>query len=82
MSHLELELKERMNLSVRMQMRRFTRLTNVHSKKVVNHIHSFAIYTMAYNFVRVHSTLRVTPAMEAGITDHVWSLEEVISLIP
>ncbi len=62
--------------------RRFTRLTNAFSKKLENHKHMMAIYTMNYNFCRIHQTLRVTPAMEAGITDHVWSLEEIIGLLP
>ncbi|HEY3855826.1 MAG TPA: IS1 family transposase [Verrucomicrobiae bacterium] len=72
---------ERQNLTVRMSSRRFTRLTNGFSKKIENHRHAFAIYAMHYNFCRIHTALRVTPAMEAGLTDHVWSLEEIISLI-
>ena len=72
---------ERQNLTMRMQVRRFTRLTNAHSKKVENHIASLAIHYMHYNFCRVHETLGVTPAMEAGLTDHVWSIEEVIGLL-
>jgi IS1 family transposase len=72
---------ERQNLTMRMQMRRFTRLTNAFSKKVENHKHALAIYFMHYNFCRIHQTLRVTPAMEAGIADHVWSLEELVNLI-
>ena len=71
---------ERQNLTMRMSIRRLTRLTNGFSKKVENHIHHLSLYYMYYNFCRVHKTLRVTPAMEAGITDHVWSLEEVIKL--
>ncbi len=62
-------------------MRRFTRLTNGFSKKIANHEHAIALYFVHYNFARVHQTLRVTPAMEAGIADHVWSLEEVIALL-
>jgi IS1 family transposase len=73
---------ERQNLSMRMGMRRFTRLTNGFSKKVENHGHQVALYFMHYNFCRVHKTLRVTPAMEAGLTDHVWSLEELCALLP
>ena len=65
---------------MRMSMRRFTRLTNAFSKKIDNHIHALAIYFMHYNFGRIHQTLRVTPAMEAGISDHVWSLEEIANL--
>ncbi len=73
---------ERQNLSMRMGMRRFTRLTNSHSKKVENHGHQVALYFFHYNFCRVHSSLRVTPAMEAGLTDHVWTLEELCVLLP
>lgn len=73
---------ERQNLSMRMGMRRFTRLTNGFSKKVDNHRHMIALYFLYYNFGRVHQTLRVTPAMEAGISDHVWSIEEICSLLP
>jgi IS1 family transposase len=73
---------ERQNLSMRMGMRRFTRLTNGFSKKFENHAHQVALYFFHYNFCRVHSTLRVTPAMEAGLTDHVWTLEELCALLP
>jgi IS1 family transposase len=73
---------ERQNLSMRMGMRRFTRLTNGFSKKFENHAHQVALYFMHYNFCRVHSTLRVTPAMEAGLTDHVWTLAELCGLLP
>ena len=66
---------------MRMSMRRFTRLTNAFSKKVENHEAQIALHFMHYNFCRIHQTLRVTPAMEAGIADHVWSLEEVITLL-
>jgi hypothetical protein len=62
-------------------MRRFTRLTNGFSKKVENHAYAVALYTMHYNFCRIHATLRVTPAMEAGLTDHVWTIEEMLSKI-
>ncbi len=65
---------------MRMQMRRFTRLTNGFSKKLENHEHALALYFMYYNFARIHQSLRVTPAMEAGISDHVWSLEEIVAL--
>ena len=71
---------ERQNLSLRMGNRRFTRLTNGFSKKVANHEHALAIYYMHYNFGRIHKTLRVTPAMEAKVSDHVWSLEEIAQL--
>lgn len=72
---------ERQNLTMRMQMRRFTRLTNGFSKKIENHAHAVALHYMHYNFCRVHQTLRVTPAMESGITDHVWTIGEVVALI-
>jgi hypothetical protein len=64
-----------------MKMRRFTRLTNAFSKKVDNHVAAVALHYMHYNFCRIHQTLRVTPAMEAGITDHVWTIEEVVDLL-
>jgi hypothetical protein len=79
--HVSTSFVERQNLSMRMGMRRFTRLTNAFSKKVQNHEHAIAIYFMHYNFCRIHQTLRVTPAMEAGISDHVWEAEEVIGLL-
>lgn len=65
---------------MRMSMRRFTRLTNGFSKKVENHMHAVSVHFMYYNFGRIHKTLRVTPAMAAGITDHVWTLEEIARL--
>jgi hypothetical protein len=64
-----------------MSNRRFTRLTNPFSKKLENHKHAAAIHFMHYNFCRIHQTLRVTPAMEADITDHVWTMEKVAALI-
>jgi len=70
-----------MNLQIRMGMRRFTRLTNAHSKKIVNHKHALALYFMYYNFYRIHSTLRVTPAIEVGVSKHVWSIGEIVGLI-
>jgi len=79
--HISTSFVERQNLTMRMSMRRFTRLTNAHSKKIENHRHAVALHFMYYNFCRVHQTLRVTPAMEAGISDHVWSLEEIIDLL-
>lgn len=72
---------ERQNLTMRMSMRRFTRLTNAFSKKIENHMAAISLHYMHYNFCRVHQTLRVTPAMEAGIADHVWSIDEVIGLL-
>jgi len=79
--HVSTSYVERQNLSMRMGMRRFTRLTNGFSKKLANHAHQIAVYFFHYNFCRVHKTLRVTPAMEAGLTDHVWTLEELCGLI-
>jgi IS1 family transposase len=72
---------ERQNLTMRMSMRRFTRLTNGFSKKIENLEYSVALHFMHYNFCRIHKTLRVTPAMEAGIADHVWTLEEIVALV-
>jgi IS1 family transposase len=72
---------ERQNLTMRMSIRRFTRLTNAFSKKVDNLAYHVALYFMYYNFCRVHQTLRVTPAMEAGISDHVWEVEEILSMM-
>lgn len=71
---------ERQNLTMRMHMRRFTRLTNGHSKKIENHVYAVALHFMYYNFGKVHMTLRVTPAMAAGIADHVWEFEEIVAL--
>jgi len=79
--HVSTSYIERQNLPMRMSMRRFTRLTNAFSKKLENHVHSIALFYMHYNFARIHQTLRVTPAMEAGISDHVWSIEEIIGLV-
>jgi len=71
---------ERQNLNMRMQMRRFTRLTNAFSKKIDNHMHSVALFHMHHNFARIHQTLRVTPAMEAGLSNSVWSIAEIVAL--
>jgi IS1 family transposase len=79
--HISTSFIERQNLTMRMTMRRFTRLTNGFSKKIENHAYAVALYTMHYNFCRIHTTLRVTPAMEAGITDHVWTIEEMLAKI-
>jgi IS1 family transposase len=81
MAHVSTSYVERQNLSMRMGMRRFTRLTNAFSKKVENHEAAIAVYFMHYNFVRIHQTLRITPAMAAGVTDHVWEIEDVIALL-
>lgn len=66
---------------MRMSIRRFTRLTNAFSRKIENHAAAVALYFFWYNFGRVHQTLRVTPAMEAGVADHVWSVEEIVRLL-
>jgi IS1 family transposase len=79
--HISTSFVERQNLTMRMKMRRFTRLTNAFSKKAENHMWAIALHYMHYNFCRIHQTLRVTPAMEAGIADHVWNIEEVVSLL-
>lgn len=79
--HVSTSFVERQNLTMRMSMRRFTRLTNGFSKKIENHGHAVALHFLHYNFCRIHKTLRVTPAMEAGIADHVWSLEELVALL-
>ena len=80
--HVSTSFVERQNLSMRMSIRRFTRLTNAFSKKIENHAASVAIWFMYYNFCRVHQTLRVTPAMESGLANHVWSIEELCGLLP
>ena len=79
--HISTSYVERQNLSLRMSVRRFTRLTNAFSKRYENHCHMVAIYYAYYNFCRVHQTLRVTPAMEAELADHVWSLVELVLLL-
>jgi IS1 family transposase len=79
--HISTSHVERHNLTMRMSMRRFARLTNAFSKKIENHIAGLSLYFMYYNFCRVHQTLRVTPAMEAGVTGHVWTVEEVVALL-
>jgi IS1 family transposase len=73
---------ERSNLSIRMGLRRFTRLTNGFSKKLANHCAALAIYFMHYNFARIHMTLRCSPAMAAGVTPHLWSIREIVELLP
>lgn len=79
-AHISTSFAERANLTMRMSMRRFTRLTNAFSKKLDNHKAAVAFYAMWYNFARIHQTLRVTPAMEGGITDHVWTAAEIAGL--
>jgi IS1 family transposase len=78
--HISTSFVERQNLTMRMSMRRFTRLTNGFSKKLENHVAANGLYFLHYNFARVHRTLRVTPAMAAGIAKHVWSIEEIVGL--
>lgn len=80
-AHVSTPYAERRNPTMRMHMRRFTRLTNAFSKKAENHAHSVALNSMYYNFVRIHSTLRVTPAMAVGVTDRLWSTEDVVALL-
>lgn len=79
--HIPTSFVERQNLTMRMSMRRFTRLTNGFSKKIENHEAMLAVYFAHYNFCRVHQTLRVTPAMEADLAHHVWSIEELVALL-
>jgi IS1 family transposase len=79
--HVSTSFAERSNLTMRMSMRRFTRLTNAFSKKIENHCHNVALHFMHYNYCRIHQTLRITPAMAAGLTDHVWELDELIGLL-
>jgi IS1 family transposase len=79
--HISTSYIERQNLTMRMGMRRFTRLTNAFSKKLENHVAAIAIHCMYYNFVRIHQTLRVTPAMAAGVTERLWSIEDLIGLL-
>jgi len=79
--HISTSYVERANLTMRMNMRRFTRLTNGFSKKVENHTAQIAIFMMMYNFGRKHMTLGTTPAVKAGIADHIWSIEEIIGLL-
>ena len=79
--HVSTSFIERQNLTLRMHIRRFTRLTNGHSKKFENHCHAVALHYMYYNYCKIHMSLRVTPAMEAGISDHAWSIEELVRLL-
>ena len=79
--HISTSYIERQNLQMRMSMRRFTRLTNGHSKKVENHEHALALHYVHYNFARQQRTLQGTPAMAAGLTNHVWSVEEIVALL-
>ena len=80
--HISTSYVERQNLTMRMNMRRFTRLTNAFSKKLENHMHAISLYFMHYNFVRIHKSLKVTPAMEAGISKKLWEISDIVALIP
>ncbi len=80
MAHVSTSYIERQNLTMRMHMRRFTRLTNAFSKKVENHAYSVALHMMYYNFVKIHSKLRVTPAMAAGVSDRLWEMSDIVAL--
>jgi IS1 family transposase len=80
-AHVSTSYVERSNLTIWMHMRRFTRLTNAFSKKVENHAHAIALHMMYYNFVRIHKTLRVTPAMAAGVTDRLWDIADIVMLV-
>jgi IS1 family transposase len=80
-AHISTSYAERANLTMRMHMRRFTRLTNAFSKKIENHAHSMALFTTYYNFVRIHKTLRVTPAMAAGVSHRVWEVSDIVALL-
>lgn len=79
--HISTSYVERQNLTMRMHMRRFTRLTNAFSKKFENHCAAIALHFMYYNFCRIHQTLRVSPAMEAGVTDRLWDIEDIVNLL-
>jgi IS1 family transposase len=79
--HVSTSFAERQNVNMRMHMRRFTRLTNAFSKKQENHAHSVALFMTYYNFVRIHQTLRVTPAMAAGVADRLWEISDIVKLL-
>jgi len=79
--HVSTSFAERQNLTMRMSMKRFTRLTNAFSKNVENLAYAVALHFMYYNFARIHQTLRVSPAMEIGVADHLWLLEEIVRLV-
>lgn len=81
MAHVSTSYVERQNLTIRMHMRRFTRLTNGFSKKIENHAYAVALHMMYYNFVRLHAKLRVTPAMAAGVSDRLWEVSDIVALV-
>jgi hypothetical protein len=80
-THISTSYVERQNLTMRMSMRRFTRLTNGFSKKIENHVAALSLYFMYYNFVRIHQSLRITPAMAAGVTSKLWSVYDIVQLV-
>jgi IS1 family transposase len=80
-NHVSTSYVERQNLTMRMSIRRFTRLTNGFSKKLENHMHAVALHYVHYNFVRIHKSLRCTPAMAAGVTEHLWEIEDIVKLL-
>ena len=79
--HISTSYVERQNLTMRMHTRRFTRLTNAFSKKIENHAHAVALHMMAYNFVRIHGSLRCTPAMAAGVSKRLWDISDIVTVI-
>ncbi len=79
--HISTSFAERQNLSVRMGLRRYTRLTNAFSRKIENHAAAVALYYFAYNFIKIHGTLRCTPAMAAGVTDRLWDVSDLVALL-
>ena len=79
--HISTSFVERQNLSVRMNIRRYTRLTNAFSRKIENHSAAVALYYFAYNFIKIHRTLRTTPAMAAGVTDRLWEVSDLVALL-
>lgn len=79
--HISTSFAERSNLSMRMGMRRFTRLTNAFSKKVENHAYAIAIYFMHYNFVHIHRTLKISPAMTTSVTDKLWEMSDMMKVL-
>ena len=79
--HISTSFAERQNLSVRMSIRRYTRLTNAFSRKIENHAAAVALYYFAYNFIKIHGTLRTTPAMAAGVTDRLWEVSDLVALL-
>jgi IS1 family transposase len=81
MDHVSTSYVERQNLTMRMSIRRFTRLTNAFSKQIENHMAAVALHYMHYNFVRIHKSLRMTPAMAAGVTEHLWEIEDIVALL-